>query len=381
MASERQRPVVEARLREYLRSASFRPGERIPGERDLGAAIGAGRTALRPVLDLLVQEGALERRPQSGTYLRKRPLAPVRKGVIAIIAPIQAGGPQGAWTHQVISAIERTAAPSGIRPLILDQTPLGGHPCSVKVLAHVAAAEGALAAILIHPLGSRDKIACALALLHDAGVHPVVVSSRSYGGLSSYVYFDSEWGSYSATRCLIRMGHRAIGFAGAAAGHQWVQERLRGYRQALSTLDIDPQPDWEWLAEPGERLASQRDGRRAAAKLLRRPELTAVVAANDVIALGFREVCLARGIRIPEDISLIGFDNDPASLAAGLTTVERPSTVLGEAAARAALERIAAGPSADSVSIRLRPVLIERQSVNIRPVGPNANEKIKGEAQ
>ncbi|MCA1596605.1 MAG: GntR family transcriptional regulator, partial [Chloroflexi bacterium] len=149
MGTERQRTHLEARVREYLRSASFLPGHRLPGERKLAEAIGVGRTALRPVLDVLVAEGALERKPQSGIYLKRRPLAPVRSGVIAIIAPIEASSRQGAWTHHVISAIERTAASVSLRPLILDQTPLGDDPCSIKMLAQTAADAGSLAAILI----------------------------------------------------------------------------------------------------------------------------------------------------------------------------------------------------------------------------------------
>jgi hypothetical protein len=65
---------------------------------------------------------------------------------------------------------------------------------------------------------------------------------------------------------------------------------------------------------------------------------------------------------VPDQLSLVGFDNDPESLAAGLTTVERPSAAVGEAAAQVALERIA-GQEGNTVSVHLRPVLIERSSV------------------
>jgi len=264
--------------------------------------------------------------------------------------------------HQVVSAIERTLAPSGMTPLILDQSPSASDPCSVKALAHQAADAGAVGAILIHPLGSRCVIACALALLHNAGVHPVVVSPRSYSGLSSDVYFDSEWGAYLETRYLLQQGHRSIGFAGAAAGHEWMQSRMRGYRQALSTLEIEPHPEWEWIGEPGEKPFSAEDGARAAGALLAHP-LTAVVAANDVIALGFWDACRRAGVDVPGQLSLVGFDNDPASLLAGLTTVERPSAAVGEAAARTVLDQIAAGRLNDAITVRLRPVLIERKSV------------------
>jgi LacI family transcriptional regulator len=91
-------------------------------------------------------------------------------------------------------------------------------------------------------------------------------------------------------------------------------------------------------------------------------ELTAVVAVNDTVALGFWEACRRSGVSIPRRLSLVGFDNDPETLAAGLTTIERPAAAVGEAAAAAALERIAA-PASNTMTVRLRPVLIERSSV------------------
>jgi DNA-binding LacI/PurR family transcriptional regulator len=362
VGTEQQRLQTEAQLRQLLRQPAFRPGDRLPGERELATTLGVGRTALRPVVEKLIAEGALERRAQSGTYLCRRPLPAVGTGTVAVIAPLQASGARGAWLHQVVSAFERTIAPSGIKPLLLNQSSLAEDPCSVKRLVKQAIAERARVAVLIHPLGTREKIACALALLQEASVHPLVVSSRSYGGLASYVYFDSQWGAYLATRHLLQQGHRAIGFAGAAAGHEWVQERLRGCRQALSTLDIEPRPEWEWLAEPGERRPAPEDGAGAAQALLPVEELTAVVAVNDIVALGFWEACRQRGAGVPDQLSLVGFDNDPESLAAGLTTVERPSAAVGEAAAQVALERIA-GQEGNTVSVHLRPVLIERSSV------------------
>ena len=385
MGTEQQRLQTEAQLRQLLREPAFRPGDRLPGERELAATLGVGRTALRPVVEKLIAEGALERRAQSGTYLNRRPLPAAGTGTVAVIAPLpgtrlRVSGARGAWLHQVVSAFERTIAPSGIKPLLLNQSPLADDSCSVKRLAKQAIAERARVAVLIHPLGTRETIACALALLQEAGAHPLVVSSRSYGGLASYVYFDSQWGAYLATRHLLQQGHRAIGFAGAAAGHEWVQEQLRGYRQALSTLDIEPHPEWEWLAEPGERLPTPKDGAGAAQALLPVEELTAVVAVNDIVALGFWEACRQRGVSVPGRLSLVGFDNDPESLAAGLTTVERPSAAVGEAAAQAALERIA-GQDGSTVSVRLRPVLIERSSVvplAATAAGAEAGESSRG---
>ncbi|MBC8103637.1 MAG: GntR family transcriptional regulator, partial [Cytophagales bacterium] len=180
---------LDCRLREHLRGRGIRIGEQLPGERELAAALGVGRTALRPSLDALEAEGVVERRPQSGTFLLALPAAPVRGDDcgIALIAPFQATSEPGSredaeWLYRVVSAFERVAVPAGARLLLKDQSPFLHDPCSIKDLAREAAAQGARAAILLHPAGPWEKITCALALLHDAGVHPVIVSGRDYPG-------------------------------------------------------------------------------------------------------------------------------------------------------------------------------------------------------
>lgn len=341
----------------------------------MSAALGVGRTALRPCIELLVSEGVLERRPQSGTFLLSLPASTRTRATIALIAPFQGTNEPGreadsGWLYRVVSAFERVALPAEAQLLLKDQSPFVDDPCSVKDLSVQAVADGAQAVVLLHPTGPKEKISCALALLHDAGVHPVIISARSYPGLASRVYFDSGWGAYIAIRHLIQHGHRRIGFAGAPDGPEWMQERCQGYCDALEAAEIESEAPL--LYYPGrdetsrERLPLPENGADALAYFLSLPEAmrpTAVFAANDALALGMLQAAATRNIPIPALFSLVGFDNDPGALLAGLTTVERPTEALGEAAARLTLERIAAGPKAATVTERLRPVLIERATV------------------
>ncbi len=361
-----------ARLRTYLRQAGLRPGDRLPGEREIAAELGLGRTALRSAMDVLEQEGVLERRPQSGTFLAAIPVPSGQGAKVAVIAPF--AGNNGAsrlveatWLHRVISAFERTAVPAGVQVILQDQSPRIDDRCAIKDMAREAIAQGVRAAILIHVAGTKSEIAHALTLLYNAQVHPLIVSARFYPGLASQVYFDSGWGAYHATWHLIQNGHRRIGFAGGPGGHEWVQERLASYRQALEAAEIEPDDAWVWLPiDTGERLPQPEDGAAAfrswqALDAQIRP--TAIFAANDVIAQGVLDAAAAAGVSVPDELSVIGFDNDPGALLAGLTTIERPTEALGEALARVLLDRLAAGTEADSVTVRLRPVLIERRTV------------------
>ncbi|RYX86489.1 GntR family transcriptional regulator [bacterium] len=373
MGKARQQEDLNSRVRAHLRSGGFEVGGRLPAERDLAASLGVGRTALRPILEELEREGVLERRPQAGTFLRALPVSTSKGTKVALIAPFGETGQNERetdplWLHRVVSAFERVAQPAGMELQLLDQSPLAADPCSVKELGREAVNGGAKAVVLLHPLGSRCIIDCALALLHDLGAHPIIASARTYPGMASSVYFDSSWGIYCATRHLIELGHQRIGFAGSSMGHEWVRERLTGFQQALEAAELDFSPQLVWTSDEGERIPTLQDGEKALEKWLLLPEKerpTAVVGANDLIALGFMAAARKHGIEIPGDVSLTGFDNDPGALLAGLSTLERPTEALGEALARVTLERLAQDSGSDMTAIthRLRPDFIERRTV------------------
>ncbi len=363
----------DANVRAYLRSGGFAPGDRLPGERQLAQTLGMTRTALRSALDALEASGTVERRPQSGTFLTRVPTAAARGGRVTLIAPFH-GNRQAdqvrdsSWLYRVVSAFERTTGPSGIQINLQDQSTRLDDPRSIIALAREVATQRPKAVVLLHPVGSRADIRQALTLLHDQRVHPIIVSSRTYPGLASQVYFDSGWGAYVATQYLLQRGHRRIGFAGAPRGHEWVQERLAGYRDALATVDMVADARWVNLPDAGERLSHARDGADALRRWLDLPAQlrpTAVYAANDIVALGLLKAARDAGLMIPEALSVVGFDNDPEALLAGLTTIERPTEALGEALARTALDRVAGGSHAEAVTVRLRPVLIERATVGV----------------
>lgn len=368
----RKQPDTTTKLRTYLRGGTLQPGDRLPGERDLAGILHVGRTGLRPALAAMEAEGYLERRPQSGTFLTSVPPAAAQGQRVTLIAPFNGSTKveqhhQIEWMYRVAVAFERFGTAAGLRITVMDQSPYSEEVCSVKTMALDAAKSGAQSVVLLHPTGTRAKIAHTLTLLHDQGVYPVILSARTYPGMVSQVYFDSGWGAYLATRHLLQKAHRNIGFAGGASGHDWLQDRLSGYQSALEAAGINPRDEWVWLAEDGERVPDAADGERAFHAWQKLPDPirpTAIVAANDVIALGMLQAAREANVSVPEAFSLIGFDNDPDAMLAGLTTVERPTDTLGEAAARIVAEHFTDRNDKDAVSVRLRPILIERRTVS-----------------
>jgi LacI family transcriptional regulator len=137
-------------------------------------------------------------------------------------------------------------------------------------------------------------------------------------------------GAYDAMTYLLELGHRRIGFITGDMETGSANERLRGYRASLADWNIPFDPD---LTYQGNFF--QLSGLQGANHLLSLDSPpTAIFASNDIMAFGGYEAIRARGLRIPQDVSVIGFDDIPqaAQLHPGLTTVRQPLVEMGRRA-------------------------------------------------
>ena len=165
------------------------------------------------------------------------------------------------------------------------------------------------------------------------------------GGIVT-VSFDNKGGARRLTEHLLALGHRAIGYVAGPAGRTTTRDRLDGHRLALGAHSPALLEDAERLTVHGGAF-DRSAGYDGALELLRRaPHATAVLAANDTVALGICAALRDQGIRIPEDVSVAGFDDLPfsADAAPALTTVRLPLHEAGARAGRLALGRQAPPP-------------------------------------
>jgi len=157
--------------------------------------------------------------------------------------------------------------------------------------------------------------------INAAGL-PCILVDAVHASLPS-IAVDDVAGGEMATRHLIELGHRRIALIGDPPPEfrfDWSRDRTRGYEQALSRAGIDVRPEY---VREGTRLLHVARG--IAAELLALPERpTAVFAASDTQAIGAIEAARARGIRVPEELSVIGFDDIEVASYVGLTTVRQP---------------------------------------------------------
>ncbi|MER7112887.1 LacI family DNA-binding transcriptional regulator [Saccharomonospora azurea] len=166
-------------------------------------------------------------------------------------------------------------------------------------------------------------------------------------------------GGLSATEHLLSLGHRRIGFAGGPTRAACGQARLHGYRAALEKAGVTVAPE---LTLHG--AFSYPAGLEMGSRLLDSPEPpTAVFAASDTTALGVIEAARRRGLRVPDDLSVVGFDDTIlATLATpALTVVRQPLPDMGRVALRTLL-RLAAGETLDSHHVELATHLVVRDS-------------------
>ncbi len=181
---------------------------------------------------------------------------------------------------------------------------------------------------------------------------PLIVVARELRTMPDRcIYVNNEQAAYNVTKYLIDMGHRDIVHISATMFYQDsvkdVLYRRQGYLRALQEAGLTADPQ---LVVEGN--LQRQSGALAVEMLLTRGRpFSAIFAANDQMAFGARLALFRKGIRVPEDISLVGFDDESAAayMVPPLTTVQQPARELGQAAAAALLNLINGKPAATPI--------------------------------
>ncbi len=179
----------------------------------------------------------------------------------------------------------------------------------------------------------------------DATIPVVAVDPHTGKTGPSTVEADNVGGARAATQHLIELGHRRIAHIRGRTDLVSAQLREQGYREALVAAGIPFDP--ELVRVGGYRAAETTDAARELLSRSDRP--TAVFAANDLSAIRVLEIARELGLRVPEDLSVVGFDNVPeaANAVPALTTVAQPLHQMGAEAVRLLLGLLAGGTTED----------------------------------
>ena len=189
--------------------------------------------------------------------------------------------------------------------------------------------------ILTSPICDSRRV---LSVLDAAGTPMVKVSPRMHyakdvpGANAPSLRLDDVAAAHDMTSYLLSLGHRDIGFIRGASNHGSAPLREQGYRAALTDFGITPNPDY--MVDGDYTFQAGRSGAQALMSRKNRP--TAIFASSDDIAAGVLSKALEKGLRVPEDISVCGFDDTALAsmLSPALTTVRQPIQDMGRQAAR-----------------------------------------------
>lgn len=171
---------------------------------------------------------------------------------------------------------------------------------------------------------------------------------------------NSEYGGYLATKTLIQHGHQDIAIITGNLQKPLALNRLQGYKNALAEANLPLRE--EWIIESHFNFNGGIEGMEKLLALAERP--TAVFACNDSIAIGAYQTAWRQGLRIPQDLSIIGYDNIALSafLSPPLSTIHQPKNRLGKLAVQTLIERIK-NPQKTDRTFQLQPELILRESI------------------
>ncbi|WP_329000500.1 LacI family DNA-binding transcriptional regulator [Kribbella sp. NBC_00709] len=307
-----------------------------------------GRSDVSAVTRARVQE-VLEKHG----YVGRRP-EPTHRDTVELFYQ----GVLNAYSVQVIQGVVEAGQLAGVDVVLNAHPPHPPTSSSGRAARWIRAliGNGRLAAIgLTSQLADADLAALARARLPLVVVDPANIPQPDVTSVGSTNFA----GGMAAAQHLLSLGHRRIGYVGGQPTSGCNQARMSGFRSAMDAVGAAVPPEYVWLSD-----FLYDDGVAGGSAMLDlRDRPTAIFAGSDEVALGILEAARARGLRVPEDLSLVGFDDTEVARLASppLTTVRQPLREMGAVALRTAMQ-LAAGEQVASHHVELATSLIVRGS-------------------
>ncbi|WP_066288064.1 LacI family DNA-binding transcriptional regulator [Arthrobacter sp. B6] len=236
------------------------------------------------------------------------------------------------WACEIVEGVERVAQEAGYGTVVSSLSPDGSRIRSW--LANLAERKSDGVLMAVYELDSKQ-----VQRIKSLGIPLILIDPVGQPGPDLLTVGAANWdGAFTATDYLLKLGHTRVGMIGGRDDLQCSSAREDGYLAAMRRSGINADPA---LMVPGD--FSIEAGERATRTLLSlddRP--TAIFAGNDAQALGAYRAARSIGMSIPDDLSIIGFDDIPAAewVEPGLTTIRQPVVQMAETATRALLRHL-----------------------------------------
>lgn len=317
-------------LKRRILQGEYQNGQRLPGENEMAGEFAMSRQTVRQALSLLEQEGFIQRRQGSGTYVRRVERRRERSWNVGVMATYISEY----IFPSILRGIEGELSEEGFFPLLSatknrvdNERRILEDYMEKRVDGLIV--EGTKSALPNPNLHLYEK-------LKEMGI-PVVFFNSYYPALQGCVSvtMDDRQGGIDAVEYLVARGHRRIGGIFKSDDMQGLA-RYDGYTRGLLRHGITLQDQWvTWFnSESRDNLLTDEYG---VSRLLGKiASCTAVVCYNDTVAVKLEKAFAAHGVRVPQDKAIISFDNSQLGELAsvGLTSFDHPKESLGACAAR-----------------------------------------------
>lgn len=345
-------------LKEEILSGRIRAGEKLPSENELSRKYGLSRHTVRKALSILENDGYVTAQHGRGTFCSERMIQRHNSKNIAVVTTYISDY----IFPRLIQGIDRVLAANGYS-IILKNT---GNSRSAEARVLQELLNKPIDGLIIEP--SKSQILCRHLNLYqmlDQYEIPYIFLQGSYPQMLNkpHILMDDCKGGYLVTKYLIDTGHQKIAGIFKADDSQGAQRHL-GYTRALTEAGIAYDPELVIWFHTEDR--KQKPGLMLKLLLDSGGGFDAVVCYNDQIAIQVMDALNQKGLSVPEDVSVTGYDDSAMAGKGeiGLTTIAHPQERLGELAAELILEKIRKIPESESrVGRLIQPQLIVRESV------------------
>lgn len=346
--------LISDKLRERILAGKY--VEQIPGQRVLAEEFGVNFLTVRKAVATLVREGLLDKQTGRGTFITRLKRARTHN-LAAVLGGLSYGF--GGQHTKLIEGIQSEAAKSGNDVIF---RPHLGDPQLERQAIEDLIARGKCDGVLVWPTRHEGSQAVEILKANNIPFAVVMRVDARYRQHVSYVVDDDFEGGYLATKHLLELGHRRIGFVGRAARSEtadsFEEERWLGFTKAHNDagLTVGPRIQADWLARSEEKTLppSKTFLRRIAG-------LTGLVCVNDRVALHLLGLPKHMPVSIPSGLSIVGYDDIEAAGLFSLTTVHQPLAEIGAEAVRLLLEEIEGHRQAPAQK-KIAPRLVVRET-------------------
>ena len=323
-------------LRNKILKGNFKEGDKFPSVTELAREFGISRTTVDKVVSMLVAEGLLHRISGKGTFMQ--PKGRTRKNRIAVIVSHS----DNPYYSKIIRGVTDTAREKGYH-LILCNSEGKINKEKLDIKGIMAEADGVLLCSALDKEGGSPTAEKLLVEGFPFVLISHLISSKNIHKMH-YVIADGQKGGYLATKHLIGLGRQKVAFFTHKNCLHDIsfESRFSGYKEALFEAGIPFQKKLVLETTAFDAFHGyEKDGYRIADKIISMEERpTAIFANGDSLAIGLLRALREKGIRVPEDIALCGFDDIDLASQWGieLTTVAQPKYQIGKKAVKIVIE-------------------------------------------